>query len=212
MKRILLVDDHALVRKGLRSLLQEHRSDWTIGEAACADTACARFRSESWDLVIMDIELPGQNGLELVKRMRRELPKMPVLVLSVHDERRYGIRALLAGARGYISKTLPADQVYEAVEKILNGGRFVSQELAESLVSVVNGERTSASSTHDHLSDREFQIFRLLASGQTASLIARELCLSVKTVHTHRSRALRKMGLMNNAELTRYAFEHDLVD
>jgi DNA-binding NarL/FixJ family response regulator len=212
MTRILLVDDHALVRKGLRFLLEQRETTWTVDEADSPEVALSKVRAESWDIVVMDIDLPGQNGIDLIKRMRRDRPRLPVLVLSIHDERRYGTRALQAGACGYVSKASPAEQVADAVHKILNGGRYVSPTLAESLVSMINGDRPVSARLHSDLSDREFQIFRLIASGRTASAIARDLSLSVKTVHTHRSRALKKMGMHNNSELTRYAFQHDLVD
>jgi DNA-binding NarL/FixJ family response regulator len=193
-------------------MLEQRGSGWTVDEADTPEVALCKVREESWDLVVMDIDLPGQNGIDLVKRMRRDRPRLPVLILSIHDERRYGTRALQAGAYGYISKSSPADQVTDAVRKILNGGRYLSPALAESLVSMINGDRPVRARLHNDLSDREFQIFRLIASGRTASMIAQDLSLSVKTVHTHRSRALKKMGMHNNSELTRYAFQHKLVD
>lgn len=210
MKRVLLVDDHAVVRKGLRQILEEAVSSLEIAEASDGQEAMRKIRQGNWDALILDISLPGINGLDVLKRIRAEQHNLPILVLSMHPEDQYGIRVLKAGASGYLTKSCAPENLVEAMEQVMRGRRYVSPTLAERLVLELNNE--VGDEPHRALSDREYQILRMVASGKTVSEIAGELCLSVKTISTHRSRMLAKMHMKNNAELTRYAIEKGLVE
>jgi DNA-binding NarL/FixJ family response regulator len=167
-------------------------------------------RDQRWTVVILDIGLPGANGLDLLATIRREKPELPVLILTVHPEEQYAVRAIRAGAAGFLTKESAPDRLIDAVRKVAGGGRFVSPELAETLASVLAGQ--SPGEPHERLSDREFEIFKLLASGRTVSQIAQDLALSVKTISTHRTRILKKMSMRTNAELTHYAVRNNLVE
>ena len=210
MYRLLMVDDHALVRRGLRSILEEDLPGVRVEEAGDAREGLAALRRDPADAVVLDIGLPDRNGLDLLKRIRQEWPQLPVLVLSMYDEQQYGLRVMRAGASGYLTKSSAPENLVLAIQRVLHGGRYVSPSLAESLASHLSGEEQVE--PHSRLSDREFQVLRLIASGHSVSEIARALCLSVKTVSTHRTRLLKKMQLKNNAELTHYAISRRLVD
>jgi DNA-binding NarL/FixJ family response regulator len=210
MIKVLVADDHAIVRRGLRQILAETEDILVGGEAATAQEVLRLLRSERWNAVILDISLPGANGLGLLVEVHKEHPEVPVLILTVHSEDQYAVRAIRAGAAGFLTKESAPEKLIEAVRKVASGGRFVSAELAESLASFLAGE--TAGAPHERLSDREFEIMKMLGSGKTVSEVARELSLSVKTVSTHRTRILKKMGMKTNAELTHYAVRGHLVD
>ncbi len=210
MIKVLVADDHAIVRRGLHQILAETEDIMVGGEAATAQEALQLVRGERWNAVILDIGLPGANGLELLAEIHKERPELPVLVLTVHSEDQYAVRAIRAGAAGFLTKESAPEKLIEAVRKVAGGGRYVSAELAENLASFLAGE--TAGAPHERLSDREFEIMKMLGSGKTVSEVAKELSLSVKTVSTHRTRILKKMGMKTNAELTHYAVRSRLVD
>jgi DNA-binding NarL/FixJ family response regulator len=207
--KVLVADDHAIVRRGLRQILAETADIMVGGEAATAQEVLRLVQSERWSAVILDISLPGGSGLDLLADLRKARPELPVLILTVHSEDQYAVRAIRAGAAGFLTKESAPDKLIEAVRKVATGGRYVSAELAETLASVLAGQNRGA--PHERLSDREFEILKMLASGRTVSEVARDLKLSVKTVSTHRTRILKKMALKTNAELTAYAIRSGLV-
>jgi DNA-binding NarL/FixJ family response regulator len=207
--KALVADDHAIVRRGLRQILSETSDIVVGGEAATASEVLDLVRAERWDLVVLDINLKGKSGLELVGDLRREFPELPVLILTVYSEDQYAVRAVRAGAAGFLTKESAPERLIEAVRKVASGGRYVSAELAEKLALIVASKHAGA--PHESLSDREFQILTLIASGKTVSEIARTLSLSVKTISTHRTRILGKMNMSSNAELTHYAVKNGLV-
>lgn len=210
MIKVLVADDHAIVRRGLHQILSETPDIMVGGEASTAQEVMQRLAGERWSAVVLDLSLPGSSGLDLLSRIRREHATVPVLVLTVHPEDQYAVRCIKAGAAGFLTKESAPEKLIEAVRKVASGGRWVSPELAETLASVLAGESRGA--PHERLSDREFEIMRMLASGKTVSQIAQELSLSVKTVSTHRMRILRKMEMRTNAELTHYAVRNHLVE
>ena len=202
MIRLLIIDDHAIVRRGLRQILADAPHRYLVGEAAHANEGIRKLRSEDWDMVLLDMNLPGKNGLEALKQIRGEWPDMKVLMLTIEHEEHYGVRALRYGAAGYLTKNCPPETLLAAIHRIAAGGKYITQSLAEKLAGAVTGPADRA--PHETLTDREFQIFRLLASGKTVSQVASELSLSVKTISTHRGKVLHKLGLRNNAELMHY--------
>lgn len=208
--KILIVDDHALVRRGMISLLEEHLKDVEFGESETSRQAFNSVLKEKWDLVIADISMPGRSGLDLIQDIRGAKPDLPVLVVSAHPERDYAVRALKLGAAGYLSKQSAADVLVAAVRRVLSGGRYVSPALAELLAGSLSGG--AAAGSHESLSNRELQVLKLIASGKTLKEIGAELALSEKTVATYRARISEKMGLPTNVDLTRYAMRHGLVD
>jgi DNA-binding NarL/FixJ family response regulator len=210
MLRVLLVDDHAVVRKGIKTILEEQLAGVTVSEAGDGDEALAALaRTPTPDVVVLDLSMPGRSGIDLLAEVKHRHPKLPVLVMSLHAEEQFAMRALRAGAAGYLTKAAIPEQVIAAITKVARGGRYVSEAFAERLVTEM--ERPSAGAPHERLSDREFEVMRQIASGQTVSEIAETMKLSVKTVSTYRARLLEKMGLATNAELTRYAIEHGLA-
>jgi DNA-binding NarL/FixJ family response regulator len=208
--KVLIIDDHAIVRRGMISLLQEHLKEVEVGEASEARSALEAVKKEHWDLVIVDISMPGRNGLELIQDIKLEHTALPILVISSHPEKDYALRALKLGAAGYVSKQSAADILVTAVQRVLSGRRYISSALAEQLAGAMAGEVSGIS--HETLSNRELQVLRLIALGQTVKEISAELALSAKTVATYRGRIAEKMGLSSNVELTRYAMQHHLVD
>lgn len=210
MIRILLADDHKMFREGVRGLL-EARSDMTVvGEAATGEEALAAATEHRPDVVILDVSMPGRGGLETVSELKRRNPKVRVLMLTVHPEDRFAVRCLKGGADGYMTKDNASEELIGAIRKVHAGGKYVSPSLAESLV--LSLDRDFGSAPHETLSDREFQVMRMIAGAKTVSEIAEELCLSVKTISTYRSRILEKLGLRNNAEIMQYAMEQHLVE
>ncbi len=208
--RILIVDDHAVVRTGLKQILNEASEPFEMEEAASGCDAVKKVREGDWDMVLLDIGLPDKNGIEVLKQIKSEHKKLPVLMLSMYPEDQYAVRALRAGASGYMTKESAPDELLNAITKVSNGGRYVSAELAEMLVFGLDED--SDKPAHEQLSDREYEVLRMIASGKAVSEIAEELKLSVKTISTYRARILEKMNMRHNAELTHYAIKHGLVD
>ncbi len=210
MIKVLVADDHAVVRRGLRQILAETPDILVAGEASSAGEVRQLVREQRWDLVILDVNMPGGSGIDLVGELRRQVPSLRCLVLTVYPEDQYAVRAIRAGAAGFLTKESAPDKLIEAVRKIAAGGRYVSAELAETLASLVAGEADGP--PHSRLTDREFEVFKMLASGRTVSQAAMDLGLSVKTVSTHRVRILKKMHMTTNAELTHYAVKNGVVE
>ena len=208
--RILLADDHAMVRNGLQLILAAAFKEAKFGEAEDCQQALAAAIEHHWDLVILDVSMPGRGGLDVLKELKAQRPKTPVLVLSMHAERQFAVRALRAGAAGYLTKASAGAELLKAVEHILAGGRYVSAGLAEQLASEL--APIGGGLLHERLSAREFEILRLIASGKTVKEIAVELALSGNTISTYRARILEKMKLRTNAELTHYAISNKLVE
>jgi two-component system, NarL family, invasion response regulator UvrY len=207
--RILLVDDHPIVRRGLRLTLEDYDGIGDIGEAGSAEEALDLLHEHEWDAVILDVGLPGRGGIDVLKEIKRERPRLAVLVLSMQPEDQYAVRAVRAGAAGYLTKGAAPERLAEAVRKIAAGGRFISEDVADLLAIDVNtGHRGPP---HESLSDREFEVLRLIGSGLSVGDIADRLSLSVKTVSSYRARILEKMHLKNNAELTHYVVAHSLA-
>lgn len=209
MLRILVADDHAIVREGLKQILAETSDIVVGGEASDGNQALKQARTGTHDLVLLDIAMPGMNGLEVLKQLKSERPDLPVLMLSMYPEEQFAVRTLKAGASGYLTKQSAPNELIAAIRKVCGGGKYVTSSLAENLAAYL--ESDSDRPPHELLSDREYQVMLMIASGKTVKMIAEELSLSVKTISTNRSRALRKMGMKTNAELTYYAIKHSLV-
>jgi two-component system invasion response regulator UvrY len=210
MIRVLIADDHAILRRGLQEILVRELPDSVFGEAKDAREVVAKTQSDDWDLVILDITMPGRSGLDVLRDLKALRPKLPVLILSMHSEAQYGKRILRAGASGFMNKESAPEELVTAVHKVLAGGRYVSPMLAERLALDLNDEvRHDAQET---LSHREFEVLRMIALGKTVSQIAEELHLSVSTVSTHRARILEKMEMTTNAELMRYGLRNHVVE
>lgn len=207
--RVLIADDHPIVRSGLRQVLTESGVS-EVGEAATPQQVLDVARQGHWDAIILDLGLPGRGGLDVLKELKAEQPKRPVLILSMHAEDQYAVRAVRAGASGYLTKESAPDKLLDAIHKITSGGRYISPALAERLADALGTDASQP--RHAALSDREFQVMRLIGSGQTVGQIAATLSLSVKTVSSYRARILEKTGLKNNAEVMRYAMQHQLTD
>ncbi|MBU0677174.1 MAG: response regulator transcription factor [Verrucomicrobia bacterium] len=207
--RVIIADDHPVVRKGLSDIFSESFPGSTVVEATTAQMALDLAAEGSWDLVMLDITMPGRNGLDALRDFKRDHPGLPVLVLSMHDEKQYAVRVLKAGASGYLSKEAAPEKLADAVQQILSGGRFVSKAVAHELVEVL--VKKGGDDPHTVLSDREFDVFLRLASGETVTAIAKALSLSVKTVSTYRTRIIEKTGLPSNAQMARYAIHHRLL-
>jgi len=207
MIRVLLADDHRIVRDGLRRILEAHPEFEVAGEAPGGDEALALVRAQDYDVAVLDMSMPGLSGLDLVKRLKAEKPRLKILVLSMHGEQQYAARALKAGAAGYLTKDSAAGQLVGALRKIAAGGVHVSEAAAAGLIFA----RSEAGAPHERLSDREFEVFKQLAGGASPTDLARRLNVSVKTVSTHKARILDKLGLSGTAELVRYALEHKLL-
>lgn len=207
--RILIADDHAVVRKGLTGVLNEALLEAEIYEAIDGIDAIDKIRNDFWDLILLDISMPGRNGIETLKQLRAEGIKTPILILSMHPENQYAIRVLKAGASGFLNKDSATEELITAVHKVLSGRKYVSASIAEKLAECMDD--TGAKASHELLSDREMQVLQLIASGKTISDIATEISLSVNTISTYRTRILEKLALHNSAELTRYAIDNGLV-
>jgi DNA-binding NarL/FixJ family response regulator len=210
MKKILIVDDHEVVREGVKRIFNEQASAAFFGEASSISEALRLVREEYWDVVVLDLSLGDRSGLELLKDLKQIRPRLPVLILSMHSEEQYARRAFKAGAAGYITKDSPRSELIKALDKVMKGGRYFSEALAETLI--VNLERGADLEPHENLSDREFEVLRLIASGKTVGEIADLLALSDSTISTYRARILEKTGMKTNAELTRYAIRNKLVN
>ncbi len=209
--RIVLADDHAIVREGLKRIVADVADFQVVGEAADGTEAMRAVRELDFDVLVLDLSMPGRSGMELIKLAKAEKPKLRILVLSMHQEMQYAVRAIKSGASGYLTKESAPAQLEQAIRKISGGGAYISAEVAEQLaLGAMPGG--SASLPHESLSDREFEVFRLLVAGDAVSDIAAKLNLSVKTVSTHKANLMQKLGLANPTELVRYAIKHGLAD
>ena len=209
--RILIADDHPMIRRGLQQTLVDEYGDVVIGEATNAEEAVEQVREDDWDIVILDITMPGRSGLDALKEIKKDRPDLPVLVLSIHSEDQFATRVLKAGASGYMTKETIPEELVNAINKVLSGGKYVSSELAEKLAEDLE-RQVNGTPMHKRLSDREYEVLLLIASGLTISDIADKLTLSVKTISTYRARILEKMNLKGNADLVRYAITHGLIE
>lgn len=208
--RILIVDDHSIIRKGLKQILADEFTAAVFGEANDGNEALELVWKQAWDIVLLDISMPGKSGLDVLKQIVSAQPNMAVLVLSMHPEDQYAVRVLKTGAAGYITKNTASEEVVGAVHKVLAGGKYVSAALAENLATSLNAP--AGKLTHEVLSDREYQVLRLIATGKSVKEIGYELSLSVKTISTYRTRIMEKMKLKTNADIIRYAVHEKLVD
>jgi two-component system, NarL family, invasion response regulator UvrY len=208
--RILIIDDHFVVREGLRLILREHYPDAFFGEASNAQEALEMVWNHEWDVILLDISMPGRGGLEVLKEFRETKPETPVIILSMHSEEQFAIRVLKLGASSYVRKDGAGNHLIQALDAALRGGKYITPALAERLADHVEmaGDRPS----HELLSDREYQVMCMLAGGKTVKEVGADLSLSVKTISTYRSRILEKMGLKNNSEIMRYALRVGLVE
>lgn len=210
MIRLVLADDHTIVREGLKQLLGAAGDLQVVGEAQNGHEVIERIRALDFDVLLLDMSMPGKSGIELIRQVHAEKPKLRILVLSMHEEHQYAVRAIRAGAAGYLTKESASRQLVDAIRKVAGGGAFISSEVAQQLA--LGAMPGATGPLHATLSDREFQIFQLIASGRSVSDIAERLNLSVKTVSTHKANVLQKMNMTTQAELIRYALTHRLVD
>ncbi len=210
MIKILIADDHPVVRKGLKEIIEDIPDLAVRGEASTGHEALEKVRKGDFDLVVLDISMPGINGLDILKQLKDEKPKLPVLVLSMYPEEQYAVRVLRAGASGYLTKESAPEELITAIRKASKGRKYISSSLAEKLA--FDLETGAGRPLHETLSDREYQVMRMIASGKTGKVIGEELFLSVKTISTYRARILEKMEMKSNAELTHYALKHGLVE
>ncbi len=207
--KILIADDHSLVRRGLKDTLLDEFPSAVVGEAEDADGILKKISSEDWDIVICDLSMPGRSGLEVVHYLRVQFPKLPVLVVSTHAEEHYAVRSLKAGASGFLNKTAPPAELITAIGRLLQGRKYITPGIAERLATLMLDN--SGQPPHELLSDREFDVSKQIASGKQVSEIAAALSLSINTISTYRNRILDKMNLRTNAELTKYMIENNLV-
>lgn len=210
MTRVLIADDHEVVRRGLKQILVDEFDDLKLCEATTSQQAMIFVVKQAFDLVLLDINMPGRSGLDVLQEIMRLRPRTPVLILSVSPEEDYALRCLKLGAAGYLSKRSAADELLAAVKKVMGGGKYVTTSLAEKLACTLSGGQSEA--PHEALSNRELQVLRLIAAGKTIKEVASELSLSEKTVATYRARVAEKMGLVTNVEMARYAMHHHLTD
>ncbi|HYD94495.1 MAG TPA: response regulator transcription factor [Noviherbaspirillum sp.] len=210
MIKILIADDHTILRDGLKQILSECSDMRVTGEADNGFDALSRIRSEHFDVVVLDMAMPGKSGIDLLKQIKTEQPKLPVLVLSMQKEDQYAVRSLKAGAAGYLCKDSASADLVRAIRKVASGGLFISPAVAESLALGLTSNREEA--PHTLLTDREYQVFQMIASGMGVTAVGDTLNLSVKTISTHKTRIMQKMNFSNNADLIRYAIRHGLVD
>lgn len=207
--KALIADDHEIIRKGIKTILSETEDIHVVGEAGDGNEVLKKISEIDVDVLVMDFDMPGKNGLETLAELKILHPKLPVIILSIFPEEHYGTRFLKAGASGYLGKASASALLVEAIRQVAKGGKFISPALAGKLVEELHGESDKPS--HESLTDREFQVFRQLASGKKLKEIASELCLSINTVSTYRGRVLVKMNMQNNSDLIRYALENDLI-
>ncbi|UCE40552.1 MAG: response regulator transcription factor [Candidatus Aminicenantes bacterium] len=209
MIKVLIADDHTLVRKGLKQILLDTEDIESVDEAGNGKETISKVTHEKYDLVLLDITLPGRSGIDVLKQIKCIDPELPVLILSMHPEEQYAVRSLRAGAAGYLTKESAPQELLNAIRRVANGGKYISSSLAEKLAGEIGSDMGKP--LHEILSDREYQVMCLIASGKTAKEIAEDLNLSVKTISTHRARILRKMQMDNNAQITHYAIKRGLV-
>lgn len=212
MAKILVVDDHAIMRKGvIRTLEEAEDLEVNCDEAANATEALAMIDRNHYQMALLDISMPGMNGLDLLKQLHQNHPDLPVLLLSMHPEEQYAIRALTLGAVGYLTKESAADELTLAVKKVLFGGRYISSSLGDKMAAFIGSGRRGYHLPHETLSDRELQIFRMIGTGKSPSQMADDLCISIKTISTYRTRIMQKMQMKTNAEIIAYAIKHSLI-
>jgi two-component system invasion response regulator UvrY len=209
MLRILLADDHAVVRQGVKQILAEAFAQATFGDAQNAHELLELIAQERWDIVVLDLTMPGGNGLEALKQIKHDYPQLPVLILSMYPEDQYAVRTIRAGAAGYLNKESAPEELVQAIRKVLHGGEYISASVADELV--LHARHEDDQPLHKHLSDREYQVLCLIAAGKEVKEISTELALSAKTISTYRTRLLDKMNMKTNAELTYYAIQNRLV-
>jgi len=207
--KILIADDHAVVRKGVRHILSELPDDVTANEAGDSYEVIDNIRKNDYDLVLLDIAMPGKDGLDALKQIKTEKPKLPVLILSMFPEEQFALRALKSGASGYLTKESIPEELLKAIQKVLRGGKYVSESFSDELL--LSLDRDVEKLPHETLSDREYQVMLMIAAGKTRKEIAEKLFLGVKTVSTYRTRVLEKMGMKTNADLTNYVNQHNLI-
>jgi two-component system, NarL family, invasion response regulator UvrY len=207
--RIVIADDHPVVRRGLRAIVEDALRPADVHEAGNVAELLTLVRKREPDVVLLDIAMPGRSGLEALKELRREHPKIPMLVLSIHSADEFAVRSIKAGASGYLTKDSAPEELVDAIRTVVAGRRYLTPSVAERLASAVESDAKGA--PHEMLSDREFHVLRMLAAGKTNGEVAGELALSAKTISTYRTRTLRKMGMRTNAELAQYAVRHGLV-
>jgi len=206
--KVLVADDHEIVRQGLKTIISECLDLSVVGEAENGNEVLKIVKKTKVDVVLLDFDMPGKNGLDTLIELKALYPKLPVMILSIFPEDHYGTRFLKAGASGYLQKSSATDQLIDAIRKVFNGGKFISSALTDKLVTGLNKDNEQF--LHESLTDREFQVFRLLSTGKKLKEIADELCLSINTISTYRSRILQKMDLKNNADIVRYAINNGL--
>jgi DNA-binding NarL/FixJ family response regulator len=207
---VLVADDHAIIRDGLKKIIDDTDDIRVAGEAANGNAVMEKVRERDWSLVVLDISMPGRNGLELIKLIKAEKPRLPILIFSMHQEEQYAVRAIHAGASGYLSKEGDSELIIPAIRKVASGGVFISQKVAELLATDVS--RHTDNPPHTLLTDREYEIFSRIVRGESLTDIADKLSLSIKTVSTHKSHILTKLSLASNMDLYRYAIDHKLLD
>lgn len=209
MIKIIIVDDHRIVREGLKQIISDTSDISVVDEASNGQEAINKIRNNDCDVMLLDISMPGRSGLEILKEIKNESPKLSILILTMHPEEQYAVRVLRAGASGYLTKESAPDELIEAIRKVSDGGKYISSTLAEKLA--FNLEVDTGKPLHQTLSDREFEVMCMISSGKTVTEIADEMSLSVKTISTYRTRILDKMRMKTNAELTYYSIKNDLV-
>lgn len=211
MLRVLIADDHTIFREGLKRVLEEHQELRVVGEAEDGWKALREIRKQCYDIVLLDISMPGKDGLEVLKDVRADRIEVPVLILSMYPEEQYALRALKAGASGYLTKESAPEELLEAIRKITQGGKYISSSIAERLADAFVAKGNTSDNPHELLSDREYQVLCMIGAGKTVTEIGEQLSLSVKTIATYRSRILEKTGLKNNSEIIRYVLKKDLI-
>ena len=210
MINILIADDHPFIRQGLKKVLETSKDMLVLDEAANGNEVLAKLRGHHFDVIILDISMPGESGLEIIKTLRKEFPRLAVLVLSAYPEEQYALRALKSGASGYLTKEAATAELIGAIHKISSGGKYISASMAESLAFAI--ESDSEKLPHEKLSNREYEVMLMIASAKSVREIAEELCLSEKTIGTYRSRILEKMQMKNSSEITYYAMKNSLIE